>query len=134
MAAHAKRIFDQLSSIEVESYSGGRPTDLGAQRLRNMNEAAVAMQIPSFAGPVNSMHMGEPQASLVSARSINEELKKAAEANPQRFRTFAELPTNVPDLAIQELLSRRDQVRPRSGRDERIRGRQEKYPRRFRVR
>ena len=103
VAAHAKRVFGQLSGIEAESYIRGRLTDLGDQRLNDMNAAGVAVQILSLAGPVNSMHMGEPQASLALARDINDELKRAVDANPQRFRALAELPVNAPDLAIQEL-------------------------------
>ncbi|CAI7580012.1 unnamed protein product [Penicillium pancosmium] len=56
------------------AYTKGRATNTGEQRLRDMNESGVAMQILSLAGPVN-----------------------------YRFRALGELPFHAPELAATEL-------------------------------
>ncbi|KAH8901381.1 amidohydrolase 2 [Thozetella sp. PMI_491] len=67
-----------------------------------MDEGSIAMQILSFGNAVNCMH-AEPELALKIAQQINDELKKAVDANPTRFRAFAELPFHAPSLAVEEL-------------------------------
>lgn len=101
-AKHAKKIFGLLVQHEAMSYATGRVSDLGKQRLADMDEGSIAMQILSLAGPVNSMYL-DPEEAIRFAREINDGLKKAVDANPKRFVALAELPTHVPDAAIREL-------------------------------
>lgn len=102
LAEHAKHIFSQLVGHEAMQYARGRSTETGAQRLHDMNEGGIAMQILSLAGPVNCMQM-EPEPGLALAQDINNELKKAVDANPDRFKALADLPFHAPKLAIDEL-------------------------------
>lgn len=101
-AAHAKRVFGQLMGHEAMAYAKGRAADVGTQRIRDMDEGGVSVQILSLAGPINCMQMDlEPGAAL--ARDINDTLKEAVDKNPVRFRAMAELPFHAPDLAVEEL-------------------------------
>lgn len=102
MAVHAKQIFGQLVGHEGLAYARGRSTEVGDQRLQDMNEGGITIQILSLAGPVNCMQM-EPEPGLALAHDINSELKKAVDAHPDRFKAFAELPFHAPKLAIEEL-------------------------------
>jgi len=102
LATHAKKIFSQLLGHEAMEYARGRATDTGDQRLRDMNAGGVTIQILSLAGPVNCMQMA-PEPGLALARDINNELKKAVDAHPDRFRALAELPFHAPKLAAEEL-------------------------------
>ncbi|KAJ5203750.1 2-amino-3-carboxymuconate-6-semialdehyde decarboxylase [Penicillium cinerascens] len=102
LAVHAKRVFGQLVDHEAMAYAGGSSTETGAQRLQDMNEGGIAMQILSLAGPVNCMQM-EPEPGLALARDINNELKRAVDAHPDRFKALADLPFHAPKLAIEEL-------------------------------
>ncbi|ETN40995.1 uncharacterized protein HMPREF1541_02927 [Cyphellophora europaea CBS 101466] len=101
-AKHAKEQFGLLVGHDAMSYAAGRVADLGKQRLADMDESTVAMQVLSLAGPVNSMYLDTEQA-IAFAREINDGLKKGVDANPKRFVALAELPAHVPDAAIQEL-------------------------------
>ncbi|KAJ5632773.1 hypothetical protein N7490_009112 [Penicillium lividum] len=102
LAAHAKKIFRQLVYHEAMAYARGRSTDVGNQRLHDMNEGGIAMQILSLAGPVNCMQL-KPEAGLALSRDINNALKNAVDAHPNRFKAFADLPFHAPKLAIDEL-------------------------------
>ncbi|KAF9891398.1 hypothetical protein FE257_004254 [Aspergillus nanangensis] len=102
LATHAKKVFSQLVSHEALTYARGRSTDVGAQRLHDMDSGGIRMQILSLAGPVNCMQM-EPEPGAALARDINNELKKAVDAHPDRFKALAELPFHAPKLAIAEL-------------------------------
>ena len=102
MAAHAKQVFSQLVGHEAMAYARGRSNETGAQRIKDMNEGSIAMQILSLAGPVNCMQM-KPEPGWALARDINNELKTAVDANPNRFKALAELPFHAPNLAIKEL-------------------------------
>ena len=103
VASHSKAVFGALKGNHCEDYIRGRLDQISHQRVKDMDEAGMAMSILSLAGPVNCMHMEDPQASLKLAQDVNNELKKAVDAQPTRYRAFAELPFNAPDLAIQEL-------------------------------
>ncbi|KAJ6442535.1 2-amino-3-carboxymuconate-6-semialdehyde decarboxylase [Purpureocillium lavendulum] len=74
----------------------------GALRLKDMDEGGISVQVLSFGSAVNCTHM-DAAAGYELARSINNSLKAAVDANPTRFRAFAELPLQDPALAIKEL-------------------------------
>jgi predicted TIM-barrel fold metal-dependent hydrolase len=102
LAVHARQIFSHMVGHEALAYARGRSTQVGAQRIQDMDGGGIAMQILSVAGPVNCTLM-EAEAGLALARDINDELKKAVDAHPDRYKALAELPFHAPDLAIKEL-------------------------------
>ena len=91
-----------LGEHPLMAYIRGRITDVGDQRIKDMNDGQIAIQILSLAGTVNSTHLAN-EAGVGLARDINNALKKAVDANPTRFRAFAELPMNSPHEAAEEL-------------------------------
>ena len=101
-AGHAKAKFRKLLDHECLVYAQGRMTDTGANRLRDMDEGGIAMQVLSMGSAVNTMHI-EPEVGLQMAQKINDRLKQAVELNPTRFRALAELPAHAPELAVTEL-------------------------------
>ncbi|GKZ17802.1 hypothetical protein AbraIFM66951_001072 [Aspergillus brasiliensis] len=103
IAAHAKEQLGQMVHHEALAYAIGRTSDAGKQRIKDMDEGGIAMQILSFSGAVNCMHMPDDQSSLSLAQDINNSMKKAVDANPSRFKALAELPAQAPELATKEL-------------------------------
>lgn len=97
-----QRVVSQLVSRDVMAYTKGRANNTGEQRLHDMNESGVAMQILSLAGPVNCMQM-EAGPGCALAQDINNALKKAVDAHPDRFKALGELPFHAPKLALTEL-------------------------------
>jgi len=93
--------FGQISN----SYPGQRVTLASDLRLQDMDENGIALQILGLAGPINSTHLVGEKAStgVAIAIEVNNELKKAVDANPARFKAFAELPFHVPAEAVREL-------------------------------
>jgi predicted TIM-barrel fold metal-dependent hydrolase len=102
---HASRQLGARMGQLTQSYAGERLPDIADQRLKDMNENGVAVQILSLSSAINSTHLGGEEATrgVALARDVNTELKKAVDANPTRFRAFAELPMHVPQEAIKEL-------------------------------
>ena len=83
-------------------YAKGRTADLGTQRLKDMDEGGIAVQLLSLGGSNNSMLLpGEEGVKL--AQDINNGLKKAVDANLIRFKALAELRLHQPAEAIKEL-------------------------------
>ena len=66
---------------------------------------AIAIQILGMSGAVNSTHLvGEKESAAAKvAKEVNNELKRAVDANPGRFKAFAELPMHIPSEAVKEL-------------------------------
>ena len=64
-----------------------------------------ALQILGLSGAINSTHLVGEKAPVGAtiARDVNNELKKAVDKNPARFKAFAELPMHTPEEAIEEL-------------------------------
>jgi predicted TIM-barrel fold metal-dependent hydrolase len=78
-----------------------RLDDLGALRLREMNEAGIDMQVLSETAPAAQVF--EPEQSIRLARNSNDYLHEAIRAHPDRFAGFAALPTPDPKAAADEL-------------------------------
>ncbi|MET0537639.1 MAG: amidohydrolase family protein [Xanthobacteraceae bacterium] len=78
-----------------------RLCDLGALRLREMDEAGVDMQILSHGSPSTQKLEGEKAVSLT--RAANDRLREVVSGNPKRFAAFAALPTSDPKAAADEL-------------------------------
>jgi predicted TIM-barrel fold metal-dependent hydrolase len=75
--------------------------DLGALRIKDMDEAGVDFQVLSHGAPSTQRVSGEGAVKL--AREINDRLARAVEANPKRFAAFCAVPTDMPKEAADEL-------------------------------
>jgi 2,3-dihydroxybenzoate decarboxylase len=78
-----------------------RLEDLGALRLKEMDEAGIDIQVISHGAPATQKFDGETAVRL--ARLANDGLAEAVRAHPDRFAGFAALPTPDPRAAADEL-------------------------------
>lgn len=79
-----------------------RLLDLVDMRLEQMDEHGMDMMIMSLNSPAIQSMFDKDEAAAI-ARKANDELAQAIAAHPDRFRGFAALPLQDPDLAIAEL-------------------------------
>ena len=75
--------------------------DLGAIRLREMDEAGIDIQFLSHGAPSGQKLAKDVAAGLV--QRVNDRLAVAVSQNPLRLHGFAALPTIVPEAAADEL-------------------------------
>ena len=75
--------------------------DLGALRIREMDEAGIDLQVISENNPASQNLDAETSVKL--ARASNDALYEAVRAHPTRFAGFATLPTPNPKVAADEL-------------------------------
>jgi 2,3-dihydroxybenzoate decarboxylase len=75
--------------------------DLGALRLKEMDEAGVDIQVLSHGAP-STQKLGKSVAAELTRR-VNDRLHHAIDAHPRRFAGFAALPTADPAAAADEL-------------------------------
>ena len=75
--------------------------DLGASRIRHMDEAGVDVQVLSFGSPGPQAFAAD--VAIPMARDANDRLFKAIQSYPSRFAGFAALPTADPAEAAREL-------------------------------
>lgn len=75
--------------------------EIGALRLRLMDEAGIAVQVLSVSGP--GAELLPPTEGTAFAREYNDRLAQAITAHPDRFAGFAHLPTTNPEAAADEL-------------------------------
>src|SRR5450432_3140014 len=89
----------------LEAGRGGdaeaRLYDLGALRLKEMDEAGIDIQVLSHGAPSAQKLPLEIAAELTA--QVNDRLAKVCAANPKRFAAFAALPTVDPKAAADEL-------------------------------
>ncbi|MGC2520980.1 MAG: amidohydrolase family protein [Burkholderiales bacterium] len=78
-----------------------RLDDLGALRLKEMDEAGIDVQVLSHGAPATQRLDAETAVPL--ARRANDRLHEAVRAHPGRFAGFAALPTPNPGAAADEL-------------------------------
>jgi len=78
-----------------------RLDDLGALRLKEMDEAGIDIQVLSHANP--SLQKLDAATAVPMARRVNDRLHAAVQAHPDRFAGFAALPTADPKAAADEL-------------------------------
>ena len=78
-----------------------RLDDLGALRLKEMDEAGIDVQVLSHANP--SLQKLDAETAVPLARRVNDRLHQAVLAHPDRFAGFAALPTADPKAAADEL-------------------------------
>ncbi len=75
--------------------------DLGALRIREMDQAGIDLQVLSENNPATQNLDAETAVTL--ARASNDVLHEAVRAHPDRFAGFATLPTPDPKAAADEL-------------------------------
>jgi 2,3-dihydroxybenzoate decarboxylase len=75
--------------------------DLGALRIKEMDEAGIDIQVLSHGAPATQKLPAEIAVDL--ARRVNDRLHAAIAAHPTRFAGFAALPTADPNAAADEL-------------------------------
>jgi predicted TIM-barrel fold metal-dependent hydrolase len=78
-----------------------RLDDLGALRLKEMDEAGIDIQVLSHANP--SLQKLDAATAVPLARRVNDRLYDAVQRHPDRFAAFAALPTADPKAAADEL-------------------------------
>jgi len=78
-----------------------RLSDLGALRLREMDEAGIDVQVISHAPPATQRL--NPETAVELAIRANNRLHEAVGLHPSRFAGFATLPTPDPAAAADEL-------------------------------
>ena len=92
-----RRGFDVLSDPE----HGRRLGDLSDLRIREMDDAGIAMQVISHVEPA-AQNFDPPEAVRLT-RAANDMLHRAVETHPTRFAALAALPTSDPVAAAAEL-------------------------------
>jgi predicted TIM-barrel fold metal-dependent hydrolase len=75
--------------------------DLGAERLGDMDQAGITVQVLSASGPGADLVDGAEGVSV--ARDMNDVLARAIAEHPERFAGFAHLPMRSPQAAADEL-------------------------------
>lgn len=78
-----------------------RLEDLGAQRISEMDEAGIDIQVLSHGAP--GTHLMDAALAVPLARRANDRLHQSVRSNPQRFAAFATLPAIDPKGAADEL-------------------------------
>jgi len=75
--------------------------DLGALRIREMDEAGIDLQVLSHGAP--SVQKMDADTAVTLARRANDRLAEACRAHPDRFAAFSVCPTPDPKAAADEL-------------------------------
>ncbi|HEY6720553.1 MAG TPA: amidohydrolase family protein [Burkholderiales bacterium] len=78
-----------------------RLDDLGALRIKEMDDAGIDMQVISHGAP--STQRLDAATAVPLAKRANDRLHEAVRAHPDRFAGFAALPTADPKAAADEL-------------------------------
>src|SRR5438067_13836865 len=101
---------EHYQDAELKQHSGGpgagrgiveRLDDLGALRLREMDESGIDLQVLSHSIP--GLQGVDAEAGPPLARRVHVRLAEAVRAHPARFGAFAALPTANPKAAADEL-------------------------------
>ena len=115
MATRAKSqiiaIEEHYLDPEIDAKVGGRAggnaetrerlSDLGALRLREMDEAGIDIQVLSHCPP--GAQAFDPETAASQARSVNDRLLDVVQTRPERFAAFATLPLRDPAASADEL-------------------------------
>jgi len=96
---------EHYQDAELKQHTGGhiieRLEDLGALRLKEMDEAGIDLQVLSHSNP--GLQGVDAATGVPLARRINDRLHQAVQRHPTRFAAFAALPTADPKAAADEL-------------------------------
>ncbi|HEX2332847.1 MAG TPA: amidohydrolase family protein, partial [Burkholderiales bacterium] len=97
VAAHFKERGPEMRVPALQE----RLLDLGALRLKEMDEAGIELQVLSHGAPATQRIDADTAVPL--ARRANDRLHQTVEKNKGRFEAFAVLPTANPKAAADEL-------------------------------
>jgi predicted TIM-barrel fold metal-dependent hydrolase len=97
VATHFKERGPEMRNPEMLE----RLNDLGALRLKEMDEAGIDLQVLSHGAP--ALQRIEADTAVALARRANDRLQQAILKHPARFAGFAVLPTAEPKAAADEL-------------------------------
>ncbi len=78
-----------------------RLDDVGALRIREMDEAGIDVQVLSHGAP--SVQKLDPESAVAISRRANDRLNEACRANPKRLSAFCVCPTPDPKSAAVEV-------------------------------
>src|SRR5438034_4362123 len=101
---------EHYQDAEVPRHTGGpgaspdiveRLDDLGALRLREMDESGIDFQVLSHSIP--GLQGVDAATGVPLARRVNDRLHETVRSHPDRFAGFAVLPTADPQAAADEL-------------------------------
>jgi predicted TIM-barrel fold metal-dependent hydrolase len=98
--AEVKQHFRGLDAVAA-AHVVDRLDDVGALRLREMDEAGIDMQVLSHSMP--GLQKIDAETAVPLARRANDRLAETVQAYPDRFAGFAALPTADPKAAADEL-------------------------------
>jgi len=93
-----------FTETAVEPFSDvllGRLLDTGANRIKEMDDAGIDMQVLSLTAP--GIEQFDPKIGARLAQQSNDALAQIIGRHPERFTGFAALPAKDPDAAIKEL-------------------------------
>lgn len=101
-AKKTRRLY--FTETAVEPFSDvllGRLLDTGANRIKDMDDAGIDMQVLSLTAP--GIEQFDPKIGARLAQQSNDALAQIIGRHPERFTGFAALPAKDPDAAIKEL-------------------------------
>src|SRR5687768_15302720 len=78
-----------------------RLEDFGGERIRDMDEAGIDIQVLSHGAPAGQKL--DPEIAIPLMKRVNDRLAAVVADKPDRFAGFASLPTNAPEAAADEL-------------------------------
>jgi predicted TIM-barrel fold metal-dependent hydrolase len=96
-----KEIASHYTGDEARPALKHRLEDLTGDRIREMDEAGVDVQVLSHAAPAT--HLMNADLAVQLARRANDRLHETIRAHPTRFSGFATLPAADPKAAAEEL-------------------------------
>jgi 2,3-dihydroxybenzoate decarboxylase len=94
-------IVEHFGAAEKRPHLSARLSDLGAQRIKDMDEGGIDIQVLSHAAPAT--HLLDAELAVPLARRANDRLAETVRGNPTRFAGFATLPAIDPKAAADEL-------------------------------
>jgi predicted TIM-barrel fold metal-dependent hydrolase len=97
--AEVSEHFDKTEARNPELLK--RLDNLGALRIKEMDDAGIDVQVLSHAAP--STQRLDAATAVPLAKRANDRLHEAVRAHPDRFAAFAALPTAAPKAAADEL-------------------------------
>src|SRR5262245_47580824 len=96
-----KELASFTQSVERNPSVTERLFDLGAMRLKEMDEAGVDIQVLSHGAPSGQMLTGEDAPAVIER--VNDRLAAFVKTRPDRFAAFGALATCNPGAAANEL-------------------------------
>ncbi len=97
----AGNFFSAMNANEEMAKRLPKLSDLGKQRIADMDEAGIDLQVLSHTVP--SPELLEQARAVPLARRVNDEMAEAVRRYPKRFAAFATLPVADPAASAEEL-------------------------------